>query len=105
MSTITDPEFPKVNMIGYKFKIDTGIDLSVASVLELAFFKPTGSVVQVSATIADIQYLSYATLVSTASAATLLNIAGNWSVLPYIETPDFKGYGESTEFIVQGEYE
>ena len=105
MSTIIDPEFPKINMVGYKFKIDTGIDLSVASVLELAFFKPTGSVVQVSATIIDIQYLSYATLASTVSVPTLLNMAGNWTVLPYVETVDFKGYGESTEFIVQGEYE
>jgi hypothetical protein len=32
-------------------------------------------------------------------------MAGNWTVLPYVETADFKGYGESTEFIVQGEYE
>jgi len=32
-------------------------------------------------------------------------MAGNWAVCPYIETPTFIGYGDSTEFIVLGEYE
>ena len=105
MSTITNPEFPKVNMEGFFFKIDCGEDLSSATVLQLTFLKPTGSTINVSATVIDTQYLSYATAQNLSTGKTILDMAGNWAVCPYIETPTFKGYGESTEFIVLGEYE
>jgi hypothetical protein len=105
MSTITDPEFPKINMVGYKFKVDCGEDLSTATVLELAFLKPNGSAIKVSATIIDTQYLSYATSLNVSTGTTILDMAGSWAVCPYIETPTFTGYGDTTEFIVLGEYE
>lgn len=88
---------PKVGTIGCQFVIDWGEDLSLATVKKLTFQKPDGSTFSKNAIVADNNYLTW-----TTTAAADLDMAGAWSVVAYIESPSYTGYGETLYFTVDG---
>ena len=92
---------PKINSIGVEFKIDVGEDISAATTTKLIFLKPDGAVSQKDETIEDSQYLVYTTIVEV-DETTLLDQAGLWKVIAYVEMPGFSGYGEVCQFRVEG---
>ena len=84
------------NDIGTKIILDAGCDISAATVLKMMYSKPGAKRVKgewvASAEGTDSVY--YVT------QANDLNVSGNWQIQLYIETPTWKGYGETVNFKV-----
>jgi hypothetical protein len=85
-----------VGDIGFQIIFDTGEDLAGATVHNLIFLKPGGSIVTFSGTI-DGTTLKY-----TTTAATDLDIMGTWSVQAYVEMSGWKGHSGVDNFQVLG---
>lgn len=88
---------PKVGTIGCEFTIDWGEDLSTATVIRLTFQKPNGVTFNRNPIIVNSNYLRW-----TTTAITDLDMPGKWSVVAYIESPAYTGYGETLNFWVNG---
>jgi len=101
MSDSVNTFFAKVGSVGVKFKIDCSEDISAATTKKLIFVNPLGTVYEKDATIEDTQYLVYTTVLAV-DGTTLLNVAGLWKVIPYIDMPAFTGYGRAFDYYIAG---
>lgn len=83
-----------VGDIGVKIVVDTGIDISNATVLQLKVRKPDNTEVDWTATFEGLTKLSY-TIISGDWTQ-----AGRYLLQSYVETPTWKAKGETTSFEV-----
>ena len=88
------------NDIGTKIKLDAGCDISVsgiaATVWKILYDKPGTNRVK-GEWIAIPEGTNYAYYITKAND---LDAVGKWHIQLYIESPDWKGYGEKVSFEV-----
>ena len=80
------------NDIGTIITIDSGEDLSSATVKKIYFKKPDGTLGNWSASVVDTTKLRYTT------EAGDLNMAGTWQFQIYVELPSWQGRGETESY-------
>ena len=83
-----------VGDVGTKIKIDVQSNISNATLLRIAYSKPDGATGQ------WIAFLDSNTSVGYLLQAGDIDQPGIWKLQPYIESPTWKGHGESVEFTV-----
>jgi len=83
-----------VGDIGTEIIFDTGEDLSTATVHQLFYRKPNGTVGEWVNTIDGTR------LKSTTTLATDLDVGGVWAVQAYCETPTWKRHSDEDKFTV-----
>jgi len=88
-----------VGDVGTEILVDTGVALATATVLELHVMKP-GATAPVTWT----GTISGATSISYLVIAADLDVAGDYTVQPYLEMPDWKGHGHAARFHVWPEF-
>jgi len=86
-----------IDDVGTKFIIDTGVDLTNATVTKLKLKKPDGSIVE---WVASIEGDAKNGKISYATQAGDINLAGIWQLQSYIEFSYLKYNGETVNFIV-----
>ena len=84
------------NDIGTKIKLDAGCDISAATVWKILYSKPGTTRIKGEwiATPEGTNYAYYITLAGD------LDAVGKWHIQLYIESPNWKGYGEMVSFEV-----
>lgn len=77
-----------------KIRLNAGMDISAAEVIEIHYEKPDGTTGEWTAVLEGTNYAYYYTL------ATTLDMNGTWSVQLYVEIGSMKGHGETASFVV-----
>lgn len=82
--------------IGTKIRLNAGVDLSLASSVQIKYRKPNGTEGYWAGTVESLYYASY-----TTTAVTDLDVAGKWEVQLYISgLGSWTGYGGISSFYV-----
>ena len=79
-------------------ELDSGTDLSIATVLEIHMKKPDGTVVVLDADVYQVTKARHITI------AGELNIPGAYAAQIYTELPNWSGLGETFEFTINRPY-
>ena len=82
-----------VGDIGTEFVLDCGVAINTATVMEIRIKKPSGAVATWTATLSGTQSVRYV------AAANDIDEAGAWKMQAYVDTPDWRGLGET--FVLQ----
>lgn len=85
--------------IGTKIKINVGENIVTATIRKIKYKKPSGITGEWNALLEGTNYMYYITI------ANDINEKGIWLVQAYIELPDWKGHGETANFIVYDLFE
>jgi len=82
--------------IGTKIKLDAGCNIATATVWKILYSKPGKTRVEGGwvAIPEETNYIYYITIAGD------LNVAGKWHIQLYIESPNWKGYGEIVDLEV-----
>ena len=82
--------------VGTIIRLDTGTDLSSATVMKIEYTKPGGSTGEWLAQRDpnDVNAMFYKTLSGD------LDQSGTWALRAYVELPDWKGHGEEVRMMV-----
>ena len=84
--------------IGTEIVLDTFVDLTLATTIEIRYRKPDGTAGIWAGTLVDLTKVSYTTV------ADDLDVAGRWVLQVYAETPDWTGLGCSVTMVVLGPF-
>ncbi len=76
-------------------ELDCGVDVSAATLMQIHYRTPTG--IEGNWTAAQ----SGPTVIYYITVANDLNEASRWQIQAYVETPDWKGYGDTSSFEVE----
>lgn len=77
-----------VGDVGTEILLDTGVDISAATVAKIKVKKPTGAALDWTATISGTRSVRY--VIQTGD----LDVAGRWKLQAYVEMPGWKGRGD-----------
>lgn len=88
-----------VNAVGVEFRLNTGVDISAATLLEIHVKKPSGIVKWTAARYLTTQKITYTTVVGD------LSEAGTYTLQAYVEWgSSSKHHGEAIEIEILAEF-
>ena len=85
-----------LNTIGLKIILDVGVNIDAATLRQIKYIKPCGTLGFWSAQKESSTSISY-----TTASASDLNTKGTWKLQAYIETSAWTSYGNVTEMIIK----
>jgi uncharacterized phiE125 gp8 family phage protein len=83
-----------VGETGTDITLNCGSDISLATVSNIKYTKPSGATGTWTGAVYNLNYVKYTTIV------TSFDIAGVWKLQAYVESPTWTGYGEAVELVI-----
>ena len=94
-----------VGAVGTEVLVDTGIDISMATVLHLLVKKPCGSEVTWAGVLGPPNAVGTYTSISYTVQSGDWDIQGWWNVQAYVEMPGWNGKGATVKFRLYPAYQ
>jgi hypothetical protein len=94
-----------VGDVGTEILVDTGSDISTATVLKLLVKKPCGAELEWTGELGPPNAVGVYTKIMYIVKEGDWNEAGWWNVQAYVELPGWKGKGDTVKFKLYSEYQ
>jgi hypothetical protein len=94
-----------VGDVGTEILIDTGSDISTATVLKLLVKKPCGSTTEWTGELGPPNTVGVYTRIKYVVRQGDWDMAGWWNVQAYVEMPGWKGRGDTVKFRLYPDYQ